>query len=45
VFTVNFLDAVKLEPVSENTMNTGNTPPLVREALYVFVIDGLRGLT
>jgi hypothetical protein len=33
------------EPVSENTINTGNTPPLAREALYVITIDELTGLT
>jgi hypothetical protein len=44
VFTVNFREAVEPEPISENTMNPGNTPPFERVAVFVITIAGLTGL-
>ncbi len=42
--TVNFREAVEPEPISENTMNPGNTPPLARVPVFVITIAGLTGL-
>jgi hypothetical protein len=42
--TVNFREVVEPEPISENTMNPGNTPPFERVAVFLITIAGLKKL-
>jgi hypothetical protein len=43
VLTASFRETAEPEPISEKTMNYGNTPPLERVAVLVITIDGSAG--